>query len=210
MVHDLSQDVTAAANGQPPRQAVAGLTPPQLAEAMIREVWPTIRGVSSGIAGLSATLMRSLFLAPLGWALNGLLFARKFAPFLCRRYTLTNRRLMIRRGWKPAPVQEIALTDIDDVRLIADTYDPFYRSGDLHVLSGGKEALKLVAVPEPESFRQAIDNAVKSWGGPDKLKGPFVPASAPSPRNDAIKPAQAPPPRSDAVKPAQDQIKPTQ
>lgn len=180
MVHDLSQDVSAAANGQIPRQAVAGLTPPQVAEGMIREVWPTIRGVSSGIAGLSAALMRSLFLAPLGWALNGLLFGRKFAPVFCQRYTLTNRRLMVQRGWKPAPVQEIALTDIDDVRLVADTYDSFYRSGDLQVLSGGKEVLKLVAVPEPESFRQAIDNAVKSWGGPDKLKGPFVPASAPS------------------------------
>ncbi|HTU93978.1 MAG TPA: PH domain-containing protein [Gemmataceae bacterium] len=181
MVHDLSQDTAPAVNGQQtPRQAVAGLTPPQLAEAMIREVWPSVRSVSTGIAGLSANLMRSVFLAPLGWMLNSLLFGRKFAPVLCQRYTLTNRRLMVRRGWKPAPVQEIPLTDIDDVRLIADSYDAFYRSGDLQVLSGGKEVMKLVSVPEPESFRLAIVNAVKSWGGPDKLKGPFVPASAPS------------------------------
>ena len=180
MVHDLSQEIAPAATGQMPRQAIAGLTPPELAEAMIREVWPTVRGISAGIAGLSASLMRSIFLAPLGWLLNGLLFGRKLAPMLCQRYTLTNRRLMVRRGWKPAPVQEIALKDIDDVRLIADSYDAFYRSGDLQVLSGGKEVLKLVGVPEPESFRQAILNAVKSWGGPDKLKGPFVPASAPS------------------------------
>jgi hypothetical protein len=169
-----------SANGQMPRQAVAGLMPPQLAEAMIREVWPSVRSISSGIAGLSATLMRSIFLAPLGWMLNGLLFGRKFAPMLCQRYTLTNRRLMIQRGWKPAPVQELALKDIDEVRLIVDTYDAFYRSGDLRVLSGGKEIMKLVGVPEPESFRLTIINAVKSWGGPDKLNGPFVPASAPS------------------------------
>lgn len=177
MVHDLSQDATAPLNGkQAPRQAVAGLMPPQLGEAMIREVWPTIRSVSAGLAGLSAKLIRSVFLAPLGWMLNGLLFGRKFAPVLCQRYTLTNRRLMVQRGWKPAPVQEVALTDIDDVRLLADSYDPFYRSGDLQVLSGGKEVLKLIGVPEPESFRQTIVNAVKAWGGPDKLKGPFVPA----------------------------------
>lgn len=181
MVHDLSQDIASPVNGkQGPRQAVAGLMPPQVAEAMIREVWPSVRGISSGIAGLSSSLIRSIFLAPLGWALNALLFGRKLAPFLCQRYTLTNRRLMVRRGWKPAPVQELALTDIDDVRLIADTYDPFYRSGDLQILSGGKEVLKLAAVPEPESFRQAVINAVKSWGGPDKLKGPFIPASTPS------------------------------
>ena len=180
MVHDLSQEIGPAANGQVPRQAVAGLTPPQLAEAMIREVWPSVRGISAGIAGLSASLMRSIFLAPLGWLLNGLLFGRKLAPAICQRYTLTNRRLMVRRGWKPAAVQEVALKDIDDVRLVPDSYDSFYRSGDLQVLSGGKEVLKLVGVPEPESFRQAILNAVKSWGGPDKLKGPFIPASAPS------------------------------
>ena len=179
MVHDLSQEIAPAANGQMPRQAVAGLTPPDLAEAMIREVWPSVRAISAGVAGLSAKLMRSIFLAPLGWLLNSLLFGRKFAPSLCQRYTLTNRRLMVRRGWKPAAVQEVALKDIDDVRLIADSYDAFYRSGDLHVQSGGKDVLKLVGVPEPESFRQAIVNAVKAWGGPDKLKGPFVPASAP-------------------------------
>jgi hypothetical protein len=181
MVHDLSQDVGPAANGQKsPHQAIAGLMPPQLGEAMIREAWPTIRGVQSGVAALGARLIQTIFLAPLGWMLNGLLLGKKFAPMICQRYTLTNRRLMIRRGWKPAPVQEIALTDIDDVQLVADSYDAFYRSGDLEVTSAGKVVLKLAGVPEPESFRQAIINAVKAWGGPDKLKGPFIPASAPS------------------------------
>ncbi|HEY7308322.1 MAG TPA: PH domain-containing protein [Gemmataceae bacterium] len=196
MVHDLSQDV-AAVNGQPsPRQAVAGLMPPQLGEAMIREVWPTIMEVSSGVASLSGKLIRSVFLAPLGWMLNALLFGKKLAPFICKRYTLTNRRLMVRRGWKPASTHEVALQDIDEVRLAPDSYDAFYRSGDLLVLSGGKEVLKLTGVPEPESFRQAVVNAVKAWGGPDKLKGPFIPASAPSPPSNAIKPAQ------DQIKPA--------
>ncbi len=177
MVHDLSQDIAPSANGQQtPRQAVAGLMPPQLGEAMIREVWPTILGVSSAVAGLSGKLIRSVFFAPLGWMFNALLFGRKFAPFLCQRYTLTNRRLMVQRGWKPEPVQEIALKDIDDVRLNADTYDAFYRSGDLQVMSGGKEALLLIAVPEPESFRHAIVNAVRAWSGTDHLKAPFIAA----------------------------------
>ncbi len=181
MVHDLSQDIGPAANGQSlPRQAVAGLMPPQLGEAMIREVWPTIMDAQSAIASLGSRLIKTIVLAPLGWLLNGLLFGKKFMPVLCKRYTLTNRRLMVRRGWKPAPIHEIALKDIDDVRLVADSYEAFYRSGDLEVLSGGKVVLKLTGVPEPESFRHAIVNTVKAWGGPDKLKGPFVPASAPS------------------------------
>ena len=180
MVHDRSQDVGPAVNGQlSPRQAVAGLMPPQSGEAMIREVWPTVMDVQHGVAVLSSKLMKTFFLAPLGWMLNGLLFGKKFAPFLCKRYTLTNRRLMVQHGWKPAPVQEVALKDIDDVRLLGDTYDAFYRSGDLEVLSGGNVVLKLTGTPEPESFRHAIVNAVKAWGGPDKAKGPFLPASAP-------------------------------
>jgi hypothetical protein len=197
MVHDLSQDIAPSPNGQlVPRQAVAGLMPPQLSEAMIREVWPSIMDASAGIASLSGKLIRSVFLAPFGWMLNGLLFGKKLAPIVCKRYTLTNRRLMVRRGWKPAPIHEVALQDIDEVRLVPDSYDAFYRSGDLQVFSGGKEVLKLTGVPDPESFRHAILNAVKAWGGPDKLKGPFIPASAPSPRSDAIKPAQ------DQIKPA--------
>ena len=60
---------------------------------------------------------------------------------------------------------------------MADSYDIFYRSGDLQVLSGGKEVLKLTGVPEPESFRHAIVNAVKAWV-PEKANGPFIPASA--------------------------------
>lgn len=180
MVHDRSQDVGPAVNGQlSPRQAVSGLMPPQTSEAMIREVWPTVMDVQRGVASLSSKLMKTFFLAPLGWMLNALLFGKKFAPFLCKHYTLTNRRLMIQQGWKPAPVQEVALKDIDDVRLIADTYDAFYRSGDLEVFSGGKVVLKLTGTPEPESFRHAIVNAVNAWGGPDKVKGPFLPASAP-------------------------------
>ena len=177
MVHDLSQDVSPGVNGQHSlRQAVAGLMPPQLGEAMIREVWPTVLGVSSAVAGLSGKLMRSGFLAPIGWMFNSLLFGRKFAPFLCQRYTLTNRRLMVQRGWKPTPTHEIALKDIDDVHLIGDSYDAFYRSGDLQVMSGGKDVLKLIAVPEPESFRQAIVNTVRAYGGAGHLKGPFVAA----------------------------------
>jgi Bacterial PH domain len=180
MVHDLSQDVKPSANGQhTPREAIAGLMPPQLGEAKIREAWPTLRGVQSGVASLGAKLIQSVFLAPLGWLLNGLLFGRRFMPFLCKRYSLTNRRLMIQHGWKPAPVQEIALKDIDDVRLDAASYDAFYRSGDLDVLSAGNVAMKLIGVPEPDSFRHAILNAVKAWGGPDKTKGLFLPASAP-------------------------------
>src|ERR1700737_3848342 len=160
MVHDLSQDVKPSANGQyTPREAIAGLMPPQLGEANIREAGPTPRGVALGVASLGAKLIQGVFLAPLGWLLNGLLFGRRFMPFLCKRYSLTNRRLWRQHGWERAPGQEMPLKDIEGVG-----YDAFLLSGDLDLLSAGNVVMKLIRKPEPDSFRHAILNSEKAWG----------------------------------------------
>ncbi len=183
MVHDLSQETAPPASGSSgagnakPRQAVAGLMPPQLDEALIRECWPSVIARGRPLCQLAGSLMRTIILAPLGWALLALVFPLRLAPFICRRYTLTNRRLMIRKGLRPSPAQEIALSEIDDVRVPAESLDAFYRAGDLDIVSKGQVAMKLVAVPEPESFRQAIMNTVAAWV-PGKTRGPFLPASA--------------------------------
>lgn len=178
MVQDLSQqlDVPPAGNAAP-RQAVAGLMPPQLGEALIREAWPTVLEASAGIPRLAHTLIKTIVLAPLGWLLLLPLFGKRLLPGLSKRYTLTNRRLMVQRGLRPKPAQEIALADIDEVRLVPDSFDRFYLSGTLEVISKGQVALTLPGVPEPEGFRHAVVNAVKAWV-PGKATGPFQPASA--------------------------------
>jgi hypothetical protein len=193
MVRDLSQDITlppSPASKTGPvqlRQAVAGLMPPQLAEALIRETWPSVRAGSKGGAALAASLTRTIILAPVAWLLIlGPLFTLRLLPFVCRRYTLTNRRLMIRHGLKPKPAigqnappvpgKEIALGDIDDVRIVPDSLDSFYHAADIEIISQGKTAMTLVAVPEPESFRQAIINAVRAWV-PGKLKAAWQSAA---------------------------------
>lgn len=182
MVHDLSQDTSppTTADGKAsavPRQAVAGLMPPQLGEALIREAWPS--AVSHpAMAGLAQKLIRTIVLAPLGWLLLAPSLLKLLLPFAPkRRYTLTNRRLMIQDGFRPRPVQEVALADIDEVRLVPDSYNPFYHAGDLEVLSKGQVVLKLPGVLEPEGFRHAVVNSVKAWV-PGKASGPFQPASA--------------------------------
>jgi hypothetical protein len=143
---------------------------------MIREVFPTVLGLNAGAAQLAKALMRSLVLAPLGFLVLGPLFALKFAPVLCKRYTLTNRRLMIQRGWKPSPVQEVALADIDEVRLDPQAIDAFYLSGALEIVSKGSVVMTLPGVPEPEGFRHAIVNSMHAWV-PGKAAGPFQSAS---------------------------------
>ncbi|MFL5245851.1 MAG: PH domain-containing protein [Gemmataceae bacterium] len=144
------------------QQAVTGVVPPQTAEAIIREVWPSVT-TSSGIATLGEKLIRSIILAPLGWMLMLPIYFFKVLPFVARRYTLTNRRIMVRRGLRPAPTHEVALADIDEVRLDRASANRFFRSATLEILSKGQVALTLPGVPDPESFRAAIRNACMAW-----------------------------------------------
>jgi hypothetical protein len=158
-------------------QAVTGLIPPLRSEGMIREVGPTVLGQNAGLAILAKKLIQTYILAPVGIFLLGPLFALKFAPFICKRYTLTNRRLMIRHGLKPTPVKEVALADIDEVRFDPNQVDPFYVSGTLEIVSKGQVVLTLPGVPEPEGFRHAIVNAVNAWVPGKAAGGPYQSAT---------------------------------
>jgi hypothetical protein len=126
-------------------QAVTGVIPPQVAEARIREAWPSV----SRFGGVAMT-----------------------------RYTLTNRRLMVRKGWGGKVAQEVPLSDIDDVRVSTDANSAFFRAGTIDVVRQGQVALSLAGIPEPDAFRHAIINACTAWV-PGKAKTlPFIPASA--------------------------------
>jgi hypothetical protein len=158
------------------RQAVSGVIAPQLSEARIREVRPSVLAAQSGLALLGKKLIQTVFLAPLGWLCLAPLFLKGISPFVCRRYTLTNRRLMIQTGLRPSPVEEMPLREIDEVRVDPASVDDFFRCGDLEILSKGEVKMRLSAVREPESFQRAIVNAAVAWAG--KPAGPFIAASA--------------------------------
>ena len=159
------------------QQAVTGVIPPEVAEARIREVYPSVAR-SSGIASLGKALTRTIILAPLAWLVMSLAYFGKVLPLFMTRYTLTNRRVMIRKGWSGTPSQEIPLAQVDDVRLNPASVDQFFRSADLEIISQGRVALTLPAVPDPESFRHAILHALTAWV-PGKAKTlPFIAASA--------------------------------
>jgi hypothetical protein len=158
------------------KQAVTGLVPPELGEALIREARPSVTAHPAP-AGLGRALTRTIILAPLGWLLMAPVYFLKILPFVGRRYTLTNRRLMIRTAYKGRVVEEVALADIDDVKLVTDANSEFFRAASLEIVSHGKVVMTLRGVPEAESFRHTIINALKAWV-PGKAAGPFVPAKA--------------------------------
>jgi len=143
-------------------QPVTGLTPPQVGEALIRGAWPSV-AATPAVARLGRALILSIIGAPLGWLVMAPFYFMKVLPFLATRYTLTNRRVMIQRGLKPVPVQEVPLADIEEVRVVKDDNSAFFRSATLELVSKGQVALTLPGVPEPEAFRQAILNACMAW-----------------------------------------------
>lgn len=157
-------------------QVVAGVVPPEVGEAIIREVWPSI-AAKPGLARLGETLLRTIVLSPL----VALFFLAVRVPAMAlsgRRYTLTNRRLMVGRGMKARPVEEVPLAAINDVRVVPETVNHFYRAGTLEVLSKDRVVLTLAGVPEPESFRHAIRQACEAWVPRKAAAEPFVPAKA--------------------------------
>jgi PH (Pleckstrin Homology) domain-containing protein len=160
------------------KQPFTGLTPPQTREAPIRVTWPALTQFPA-VAALGKRLILSYVLAPLGWFLMLPFYFMKVMPVVGIRYTLTNKRVMIQRGWKRTVSQEIALADIDDVHIVEGSRDHFFRSATLEFVSQGQVKLKLVGVGDPEVFRQAIRNACMAWV-PDRARKwlQFIPAKA--------------------------------
>src|SRR5918992_2901 len=94
------------ANSHP--HAMTEVASPQLREAIIRDVWPSVAAYP-GPAGLARACYRTIVLAPLGWLVLAPLYFKKLLAILpgmsglATRYRLTNRRLMVCTGLKPVP-----------------------------------------------------------------------------------------------------------
>jgi Bacterial PH domain len=143
----------------------------------IREIWPSVKRVPA-VANLGKLLNNTILLAPLGWLVMAGVYFGKVLPFFAVRYRLTDKRVMILRGWKGSISRQVPLAEIDDVQLDPASIDQFFRSADLKIMHGGNVAMTLVAVPDAESFRHMILDARNAWV-PGRVKMlPFIPASA--------------------------------
>ncbi|MGF1578385.1 MAG: PH domain-containing protein [Gemmataceae bacterium] len=158
-------------------QAVTGLVPPQQGEAVIREKWPMCVVRYPGIGTIGRVLTQTMILAPIGWLLMAPCFLLKIAPWFMRRYTLTNKRVRIRKGWAGTSSEndEVLLESIDDIVVKTDPNSDYWRTATLEIISNGMVKLSLPGTPEPESFKHAILNACHALV-PAKANIPFIPA----------------------------------
>jgi hypothetical protein len=143
-------------------QPIAGVFPPELGEAMTMTVWPTIGATAAGrlVGRLAAvpwgynvlTLGKLLAVATIPISLA--VFAWQLMPYVCRRYTLTNRRLVIRRGLRATDERWISLDEFDAIDVEILPGQEWLRAGEVIFKRAGTELLRFSGVSRPEVFRQ--------------------------------------------------------
>ncbi|MGL4515011.1 MAG: PH domain-containing protein [Lacipirellulaceae bacterium] len=160
---------------------IAGVHPPEVREATVATAWPSIaagrRGrwlgrlagnrlgvrlggvpltLGWGIAIATAPLAAALYL---GWKAPRwpLIVVGPRNP-RCRRYRVTNRRLLVERPLeKDARIEaELPLDAFDEVRVEVLPGQEWYKAGDLVFVRCGAEAFRLAGVSRPEAFRQIV------------------------------------------------------
>jgi hypothetical protein len=145
------------------KQPIAGVAPSELSEVTCKVVWPTIGATPAGrfVGRLAAvrigwgeffTLGKLLAAATIPVSLA--VFCWQLLPYVCRRYTLTNRRIIIRKGLMAVDQRWIGLDEFDAVDSQVLPGQDWLHAGDLIFRRGGQEILRLAGVPRPEILRQ--------------------------------------------------------
>ncbi len=140
---------------------------PEIAEVVLAVVWPSLGATRAGrLIGRAASL-------PCGWgvfALGSLLlvlwlplalavFFWLRMPYLCRRYMLTTRRVVVVRGLRKTFQHGIALDQFDQIDIEVLPGQQWLRCGELIFRRGQDTLLRLSGVPHPHVFRRSCLNA---------------------------------------------------
>jgi hypothetical protein len=143
-------------------QPIAGVVPPEIDEVPAMTVWPTIGATRTGRwVGRLAALRQGVGPLTLGTLfavatipVSLAIFAWQFMPLVCVRYTLTNRRVIVRRGLRAVDQQWIGLEEFDAIDVEVLPGQQWLRCGEVVFQRAGKEALRFSGVSRPTVFRQ--------------------------------------------------------
>jgi len=162
-------------------QAITGVSPSILSETTIMTVWPSMGASPFGQSlgrlyairggfGNILTLGNFIALAAIPIALP--LYFLNLLPWSCRRYRLTNRRIVVERGLRAVVDKEVSLDHFDDVSVEIQPGQRWYRCGDLVFTNGKVETFRLIGVPSPESFQHTCIKAQRGYMGAKTTMGP--------------------------------------
>lgn len=99
------------------------------------------------------------------------LFFITLLPFSAQRYRLTNRRVVVQKGWRGEDERSVSLDRFDNILIEVQPGQAWYHAGDLIFRLGQVETLRLQGVPRPETFRNTCLDAQRSHVGVQKALG---------------------------------------
>jgi hypothetical protein len=154
----------------PVKQPIAGVVPPEYAEATITIVWPSnastalgralgqLYSIRVGVGIFTVGNLIALLSIPVALAL----FFFLLLPGITRRYRLTNRRVVIEKGLSAQPEKWVLLEDFDDIDIVVLPGQAWYPAGDMIFRKGQVESFRLSGVPRPAGFRNTCLEAQRA------------------------------------------------
>ena len=158
-------------------QAIAGVVPDTEKEVTVMTVWPSLAATAYGrwwgrrfanhtgisLFGVPITVGRVLALLSIPAILPVYFYTViPRIPFVvfgvsnssCRRYRLTNRRVIVEQAFGGGEQQSVSLDRFDSIDLEVESGQEWYPAGNLIFRLGDVETFRLVGVSHPEPFRQ--------------------------------------------------------
>lgn len=174
-------------------QAIAGVFPETEGEAIIMETWPTLGATAYGrwwgrryegalgritvfgvpvIALLSIPLVLPLYFHMLVPRLPFVLWG--WPNPACRKYRLTNRRVVVVQPFGGGEQQTVALDRFDAIDIEVQPGQEWYPAGDLVFRNGQIETFRLSGVSRPEAFRETCLKAHQGFVGVQQARAAGV------------------------------------
>lgn len=156
------------------KQAISGVSPSALAESTVMMVWPSIGrtpfgqslgrlySIKAGIGNI-LTVGNLIALASIPQALA--LFFLALNPLTCLRYRLTNRRVVVEKGYKATIDKEVSLDNFDTIEVESRPGQEWFPCSNLVFFKGKVETFRLDGVPHAEGFRHTCLNAQRGFAG---------------------------------------------
>jgi len=154
--------------------ALSTTLPPSAGERPVTTIWPTIAATAVGrwvgrLCGLRLgygffTLGKLMALVTIPVSLT--VFCWQLMPWVCRRYALTNRRIIIQKGLSAVEGRALDLAAFDWIEVVVLPGQAWLHAGDLVFRRDSQEVFRLAGVSRPEVFRQVclkVQNALRSF-----------------------------------------------
>jgi hypothetical protein len=153
------------------KQAIAGVAPPEVSEVTMMTIYPTngstilgrqlgeMFGIKLGVPPLTLGHLLALATIPISLAL----FFFTLAPGICRRYVLTNRRLLVKKGWPGVDEKWVQLDGFDNIDIEVLPGQSWYHAGEMIFKKGAIETFRISGVARPEPFRETCLKAQRSF-----------------------------------------------